>query len=198
MPAADRPERADAARNRRAILAATEDLLTRYRPEQISMEQVAATAGVGKGTVFHRFGSRAGLMRELMVERALAMRQDITGGPPPLGPGAPPRERLLAFVDEATAVIVRNRSQMAALEHAESTSHQPADHEAHPVYAFWHAHVAGLLTAARPGLTDPDAHAHLILAAFQSATLLHDDSPDAPARFAAALRRQITALLTAA
>lgn len=45
-----RPERADALRNRRAILAAIEQLLAEGRPRDISMEQVAATAGVGKGT----------------------------------------------------------------------------------------------------------------------------------------------------
>ena len=54
--------RQDAARNRRAILLATEELLSRHRPDEVTIEQVAAAAGVGKGTVFHRFGSRLGLM----------------------------------------------------------------------------------------------------------------------------------------
>ena len=40
-----RRDRADAARNRRAILRATEELLARHRPDEISMEQVAAAAG---------------------------------------------------------------------------------------------------------------------------------------------------------
>src|ERR1700754_5055876 len=101
-------ERADAARNRRAILRATEDLLARHRPEQISMEQVAAAAGVGKGTVFHRFGSRAGLMRALMQERAMSLQQEVVDGPPPLGPGAPARDRLLAFIDGVIEVVSRN------------------------------------------------------------------------------------------
>ncbi|MEV4256640.1 helix-turn-helix domain-containing protein, partial [Spirillospora sp. NPDC049652] len=69
MPA----ERADAARNRRAILAATERLLAARPPQEISMEQVATEAGVAKGTVFHRFGNRAGLMLALMVERVRAL-----------------------------------------------------------------------------------------------------------------------------
>ena len=47
-----RPERADAVRNRRAILAATEELLAAHRPQDISIGQVALAAGVGKGTVF--------------------------------------------------------------------------------------------------------------------------------------------------
>ena len=52
------------------------------------MEQVAAAAGVGKGTVFHRFGNRMGLMRALMIERAASLEQAVTSGPPPLGEGA--------------------------------------------------------------------------------------------------------------
>lgn len=76
-----RRERADAARNRHAILKATESLLSEHPPEQVSMERIAAAAGVGKGTVFHRFGSRAGLMRELMLERAHALRESVTDGP---------------------------------------------------------------------------------------------------------------------
>lgn len=52
------------------------------------MEQIAAAAGVGKGTVFHRFGSRMNLMHALMVERARALEDAVTAGPPPLGEGA--------------------------------------------------------------------------------------------------------------
>src|SRR5438094_10655888 len=95
----ERRERADAARNRRAILRATEDLLARHGPEHVSIEQVAAAAGVGKGTVFHRFGSRAGLMRALAEERIRSFQDNCAAGPPPLGPGAQPRERLVAFLD---------------------------------------------------------------------------------------------------
>ena len=68
--------------------------------------------------MFHRFGNRNGLMYALMVQRAQALEEAVTAGPPPLGPGAPDRDRLLAFLD-ATArpgygpglvTWVRNRS----------------------------------------------------------------------------------------
>ena len=118
MLSAGQPERADAARNRRAILAATERLLATHRPQDISMEQVAAAAGVGKGTVFHRFGNRNGLMYALMVQRAQALQEAVAAGPPPLGPGAPDRDRLLAFLDAIVGVVSRNKSLMAELAHA--------------------------------------------------------------------------------
>jgi AcrR family transcriptional regulator len=167
MPEARR-ERADAARNRHAILLATEELLTRLPPEQISMEQVAAAAGVGKGTVFHRFGSRAGLMRALMQDRAMALQQTVVDGPPPLGPGAPPRERLLAFVDGVIEVVSRNKGLLAALDHAEAVVQAKIpDDDPPPLHALWHRHIADLLHEARPGL-DADLTAHLILASLHS------------------------------
>jgi AcrR family transcriptional regulator len=194
-----RRERADAARNRRAILSATEELLTRHRPEQISMEQVAAAAGVGKGTVFHRFGSRMGLMRELMYDRALALHDAVTTGPPPLGPGAPPRERLLAFLDAIVDVITRNKGLLAALGHAATTTHQPEPerHAAHPVYQFWHGHTAALISAERPDL-DAELLAHMLLATVQSDPILHLMECGDGHRVADALRTMTTAQLDAA
>src|SRR2546421_5692239 len=112
------PERADAARNRRAILAAAAELLATHRPEDVSLEQVAAAAGVGKGTVFHRFGNRTGLMYALMVERAQALEEAVTAGPPPLGPGATERDRLLAFLDAIIEVVGRNKSLLAELAYS--------------------------------------------------------------------------------
>ncbi|MYS81970.1 TetR/AcrR family transcriptional regulator [Embleya scabrispora] len=194
----DRPERADAARNRRAILLATEELLARYRPEQISMEQVAAAAGVGKGTVFHRFGSRMGLMHALMAERALALTEAVSVGPPPLGPGAPAAERLLAFLDAIVDVIARNKGLLAALGHADTTTAKSDEdpRTAHPVYGFWHGHIADLLTAERPDL-DAELQAHILLAGLQSRSILLLLEQGEAERLAAALRSLARALLHA-
>ncbi len=91
------PERSDAARNRDALMCAAQRLVDRCGVEAVTMDAVAEAAGVGKGTVFRRFGSRAGLMARLLDESEAAWQADVISGPPPLGPGAPPRERLLAF-----------------------------------------------------------------------------------------------------
>ena len=91
------------------------------------MEQVAAAAGVGKGTVFHRFGNRTGLMYALMVERAQALEEAVTAGPPPLGPGAPDRDRLLAFLDAIIEVVGRNKSLLAELAYS-AAAEPPPEH----------------------------------------------------------------------
>lgn len=195
-----RAERADAARNRRAILLATEELLARHRPEQISMEQVATAAGVGKGTVFHRFGSRLGLMLALMQERALALNEAVTSGPPPLGPGAAPRERLLAFLDGVVDVVSRNKGLLAALGHAATTTHRQDEEGGeggeHPTYHFWHDHVSGLITEAGPGL-DADLLAHVLLGALQSSPVLNLLKQGEGKRLSDALRTLTTSLLDA-
>ena len=56
-------ERADAAENRRRILAAAQVLANDRGASGLTMQAVATAAGVGKATVFHRFGDRDGLVR---------------------------------------------------------------------------------------------------------------------------------------
>lgn len=197
----NRHERADAARNRRAILAATEKLLATHRPQDISMEQVAAEAGVGKGTVFHRFGNRMGLMYALMVERAQALEEAVTTGPPPLGPGARDRDRLLAFLDAIVEVLGRNKSLLAELAYSAAADPPPKrstgeDHDSHPVYRFWHGHISGLIAAQRPDV-DADLIAHLLLSAGHSEPVLAQLAAEGPERLAAGLRALACAVLDA-
>jgi AcrR family transcriptional regulator len=56
------------------------------------MSDVAREAGVAKSTVFHRFGDRQALAQALVGDAERALQEDLLRGPPPLGPGAPPRE----------------------------------------------------------------------------------------------------------
>lgn len=91
------PERGDAARNRALLLDAARRLIAERGPAAVTMDDIAAAARVGKGTVFRRFGSRAGLMMVLLDEDERALQQAFMFGPPPLGPDAPPLDRMLAF-----------------------------------------------------------------------------------------------------
>jgi AcrR family transcriptional regulator len=65
--------------------------------EAVTMDALAEEAGVGKGTVFRRFESRAGLMAALVNEFEIEWQEAVISGPPPLGPGAPPLDRLHAM-----------------------------------------------------------------------------------------------------
>src|SRR5258708_39280252 len=71
LPVAEAPrhERADAARNRSALVEAAGRLLRERGAEEITMDAIACAAGVGKGTLFRRFGDRASLFRALVDDR---------------------------------------------------------------------------------------------------------------------------------
>jgi AcrR family transcriptional regulator len=181
--------RQDAARNRRAILRATEELLSRHRPDEVTIEQVAAAAGVGKGTVFHRFGSRMGLMIAVMQERALELGELVRSGEPPLGPGVPPRERLLAFLSAVVEVVGTNKGLMAALGAEVAAMARPHNGPAreHPIYDLWHTHVSTLIAAERPDL-DAELLADVLLAGLHSDPILRLLERGETARLTAALQ----------
>ncbi|WP_369828205.1 TetR/AcrR family transcriptional regulator [Mycobacterium sp. E1214] len=96
-PRAAQQERGDAARNRALLLEAARKLVAERGADAVTTDDIAAAAGVGKGTLFRRFGSRAGLMMVLLDEDEQVVQQAFLFGPPPLGPGAPPTDRLVAF-----------------------------------------------------------------------------------------------------
>jgi AcrR family transcriptional regulator len=185
-------ERADAARNRAAILRAADGLLRAHGPDGVSIERVARAARVGKGTVFHRFGSRAGLMGALIEDRIRLLDEGIAAGPPPLGPGAPPEARLSAFLDAVVELATDNIALMAAYERAEEGERQEGT-----VYRSWHAHVTALIAAARPDL-DAELLAHILLGSLHSDLVLHLLRRGEAERLVTTLRRLVATLLAPA
>ena len=138
-------ERADAARNRQAILTAAAELYeTADDPSTVTMDDVAAAAGVGKGTLFRRFGDRAGLLRAVFETRIEALRVAIESGPPPLGPSTPARARIVAILDAIVAVKLRNRRLTLALERTDGPAAGSTLFAA-PYYAPVHALLSELL-----------------------------------------------------
>ncbi|WP_194814003.1 TetR/AcrR family transcriptional regulator [Nocardia sp. XZ_19_385] len=181
-------ERADAARNRRAILDATKALLAEHGAEAVTMDRVAAAAGVGKGTIFHRFGSRAGLLHELVGEPARALMSAVTSGPPPLGPGAPARERLLAYFDAMTRLVIDNIELVVAY-HA-----VPPHPQREEFHSFWAAHITALLREARPDL-DAETVGALLLAPLGGELVPHMVRTGAADRLLTAVRELVESVL---
>jgi AcrR family transcriptional regulator len=102
-------ERADAARNRRLLLAAARVMIAEQGLDRLTMDGLAEQAGVGKGTVFRRFRTRAGIFGALLDDEEREFQRHILTGPPPLGPGAPPLDRIVAYGRARTGFLVRNR-----------------------------------------------------------------------------------------
>lgn len=145
LPVISQPpaERADAARNRQAILAAAHAIVARDGVEALSMDRVADEAQVGVGTVYRRFTDRAGLAYALLDDRERLFQQAVLTGPPPLGPGAPAAERIRAFLH---AYIDRYDSE--ADLHALGESHMPTARYASGAYQVARVHLITLLTEA--------------------------------------------------
>lgn len=141
-------ERADAARNRRKIMDAAAHIVATSGVDRLSMEEVAQAAGVGVGTLYRRFGDRAGLAYALLDDRERELQTAFMTGPPPLGPGAEPLERIRAFLH---ALLDRVNAQPALLLMAETNT--PSARYA-GAYAVHHAHLAGLIADLQP---DADA-----------------------------------------
>ena len=160
-------ERADAARNRAKILAAARRLFAERGIEETSMDAIAEAAGVGKGTLFRRFGDRAGLARALLDESERRVQDAVLRGPPPLGPGAPPEERLCAFFSALLDLLEEHRQLLLASE-----SGRPTARFRTAVYTSWHQHTGLLIAEARPD-ADAPLLAHLLLSTISAGLFDH-------------------------
>ena len=136
------PERADARRNRLRILRAASELIAQRGFEHVKLDEIAARAGVAKGTLFHRFGSRAGLAMALLHERERQLQDQLISGAPPLGPGAPPEERLVAFLSALAEFTDANVELLIVSDHD-----TPGGRYRTGAYAGWRLHATGLVEA---------------------------------------------------
>ncbi|MEU3617014.1 helix-turn-helix domain-containing protein [Streptomyces sp. NPDC006872] len=163
-------ERADAARNRARLLEAAAGLVAERGAAHVTMHEVAEAAGVGKGTLFRRFGDRDGLLLALLGEAEAEFRAACIEGPPPLGPGAPARDRLEAFGCALIERIAADADLGAAL--GRQVLHERR-HASDTGRAF-HRHVATLLRESGvDGDHDMLAHALLAFANFETTDYLH-------------------------
>lgn len=156
-----RRERADAVRNRAAVVRAARAML-REHPGEVSMQDVADRAGVGVGTVYRRFGDRQGLLLAVLDEGEREFQRGFLRGPAPLGPGPSgdldPALRIVAFVHELLDRTITDLEVRLALERSDSRADEP--------YRTWHLHLHTLCVGVgRQRVPDPDYWADLLLAA---------------------------------
>ncbi|MFF8271498.1 TetR/AcrR family transcriptional regulator [Streptomyces sp. NPDC016562] len=147
-------QRADAVRNRAQILSAAELLFTTHDPSSVTMDQIAKAAGVGRATLYRSFADPAAVATALLDEHERRLQGQMIYGPPPLGPQAPPAERLAAFYVAYLDLLQRHLPLALGAETG-------AARFATGAYGFWRLHVRTLLVAA--GAPDPDALADLAL-----------------------------------
>jgi AcrR family transcriptional regulator len=153
-----RRERRDAARNRERVLAAAAGLFEARGVETVEVRDIAEAAGVGVGTVYRRFGDKGSLVAAVLDERERALQDELLGGPPPLGPGAPPAQRLTAFLHALADLTEDSLGMLLISENSTIGGRYRVG-----AYGAWRLHAAVLLREAAPGL-DADWFAEALLA----------------------------------
>lgn len=101
-----RGERADAVRNRERLLCTAREMIEEHGVQKVTMDGLAERAGLGKGTVFRHFGTRAGIFQALLDADERQFQERVLSGPPQLGPGADPVDRLVAYGRARVAFLV--------------------------------------------------------------------------------------------
>ncbi|MCO5995515.1 TetR/AcrR family transcriptional regulator [Actinoallomurus rhizosphaericola] len=147
--------------SRDSMLAAADALFADAdTPQTVSMDAIAAAAGVGKGTLFRAFGDRDGLLDSLAAAKFLPLRTAVESGPRPLGPDTPAPDRIVAFLDAVLTFKLENRDLMRAREVA-STGNLRSER-----YRWMHGLLQRLIQDAATGCAANDAGyaAHALLA----------------------------------
>lgn len=159
-----RPQREAAARNEEKLLQTARSLLASPDATKVDMREIARAAGVGVGTLYRRFGDKAGLLSAVIGEDERTLQEKILQGPPPLGPGAAADERLGAFIDALVALTERN---IGALLVTEAT---PPGRLVVGAYDGWRQHLVLLLRELRTSLDAKDAgwYADMLLASVEA------------------------------
>jgi AcrR family transcriptional regulator len=165
-------ERADAVRNRAHLLATARQMIDEQGPDQLTMDALAERAGLGKGTVFRRFGTRAGIFAALLDDDERAFQQQVLAGPPPLGPGAAALDRLIAYGRARTRFLVDH----CGIARAAIDGHQPIP--AGSQTPMSRTHIRILLGQMDLGDADVDMLAVQLTAALDAPLLLYLSASD--------------------
>jgi AcrR family transcriptional regulator len=165
-------QRADAARNRAHLLATARQMLAEQGPDKLTMDALAERAGLGKGTVFRRFGTRAGIFAGLLDDDERVFQEQVLAGPPPLGPGAAPLDRLIAYGRARTAFLIAHRD----IARAAIDGHQPVPTGSQTPMS--QVHIRMLLGQMDLGCADVDMLAIQLTAALDGPLLLYLSASD--------------------
>lgn len=147
--------RADAARNQARVLAAAERLFATTDAAQVTMEDIARAAGVGRATLYRRYRTPASVALALLDEHERRLQEAILRGEPPLGPGAAPADRLGAFYAAMIDLLEQHLHLALGAETGAARFRTGA-------YGFWRLHVRTLLVEAQ--MSTVDAMVEVVLA----------------------------------
>ncbi|MGQ7887217.1 TetR/AcrR family transcriptional regulator [Paenibacillus sp. WC2504] len=116
-----RTERRDAAENRQRILEAAYRLFDQNGVEQVSMNQIAAEAQIGPGTLYRRYRNKGELCLDLMKENIVLLFENIEAYMQE-NRSAPPSQRLNGLLELFMAFREKKSQLLKGVEDSASTN----------------------------------------------------------------------------
>ena len=168
-----RGERADAVRNREHLLAVARQMVAEHGVDKVTMDGLAERAGLGKGTVFRRFGTRAGIFRALMDAERTPLPAPCDAGSASARTRAAPVPRLVAY-GRARIAFLYGHFEVAR---ATIDPNEPVPAEG---VEFTRMHIRMLLALARLDISDLDNLAVQLTTALEGPILLAMYMPEPP------------------
>lgn len=167
---AKKPMRADAARNRAKLLTAAAEAFAQQGVE-VSLEDIAAAAGVGIGTLYRNFPTREDLVLAVYADQVSALEQRSQELPDQLPPAEALHEWMRGFVD----FYAVKRGMVNLLRSMQSTNQTPFQGTREKLLA---SADRVLQPAIGAGVVRPDVSASEITRALGGICLAVTNSPD--------------------
>jgi len=173
-----RTSRADAVRNRAALLATARRVLS-ARGLDVSVEEIAREAGLGVGTVYRNFPTKDALLAAVIAQAF----DDLTADAKDALERADPGEALFDFVRRAATVMARDRVLVSAARAADARG-TPRVPQVQGLFDATDELLVRAITAGavRPGITAEDVAA-LLAGVGDAANELGRPSPDGLVRY---------------
>ncbi|MGW5656782.1 TetR/AcrR family transcriptional regulator [Streptomyces humi] len=118
-----RAPRADAVRNRKKILSAAGEQITRHGPE-VGMDEIAAAAGVAVGTLYRHFPNKTDLVAAVVAEYVAHVADDAEAVLARVAAGGRALNELTAFLGRVIEQSATDRAVKAAAQALEA---EPGD-----------------------------------------------------------------------
>ena len=145
----------------RVLLAADALFADAHAPQAVSMDAIAAAAGVGKGTLFRAFGNRDGLLDALFAAKIEPLRAELERPGSEIGPDTLPADRMVALMNHLLRFKLQNPRLLSARE-LDGSNLLRAPH-----YQWVHQLFVGIIEQNGVGSSAATYTAHILLGALR-------------------------------
>ncbi|WP_051318170.1 TetR/AcrR family transcriptional regulator [Cohnella thermotolerans] len=171
-----RRERSDAAEHRRLILQTAQALFAEHGVKEVSMHQIAKTAGIGQGTLYRRYAHKGELCSDLMEDNNRAVMNAIDSYLQLNANVLSAKERLGGVIDIIIDFIDDKCQLLIPLHNVYMCEEDSSVFFRSPIYVYLKDTLTRLIEESSGGKQadgEPSIAAHVILCSINPAGYLH-------------------------